>query len=138
MFAKRPLSGMYRLPGPILAALVLTAPAGASPAPVPSAQAAAKLKDCRTPKDPSRKTAYYVRVRGVNCGTAWTLIHKVITRAPKGCLELSAPGKIRLSSPCRISDYRCTARVIVGGNVLDTTCKRGTKLVRFQVQNTAY
>ena len=43
------------------------------------------------------------------------------------------PQHIRLSKPCRSGGYTCTSRKLNDGMALEATCKRGAKLVRFQV-----
>ncbi|HET6508369.1 MAG TPA: hypothetical protein VFG42_16365 [Baekduia sp.] len=139
MSAKRLLSGMRRLPVPALVVLALAAPAGTSAAPDPAALSAAKLKSCKTPGDPPpKKSAYSIQVRGVSCTTAYPLIQKVISHAPKGCLEVPTPAHVRLSDPCRIAGYRCTGRTVARGIAVEATCKRDAKIVRFQVQYLAY
>jgi hypothetical protein len=135
MFAQRLLSGMSRLfaAGVLVSlAIPVLAPAQAAP----PAHAAAKQKKCHnpTPTHPTEKPPIYVRVTGVSCATGYALARKVMVKAPKGCMVHTDATHVRLSSPCRVSGYRCTSRPIVGGLALEATCKRGTKAVRFQAQ----
>jgi hypothetical protein len=133
MFAQRSLSGVSRL----LAAgllLPLASPVLSGAQNDPPAHAA-KQKVCPNPKPrpASEKPPIYVRVTGVSCTTAYALARKVKAKAPKGCLVSTDSRHIKLTKPCRVDGYRCTSRPIVDGMGLEATCKRGAKVVRFQI-----
>jgi hypothetical protein len=134
MFAQPSLSGISRLLcASLLVSLALptlVAPAQAAP---PAHTAALKACPNPKPKPASEKVPVYVRVSGVSCTYAYALARKVKVKAPKGCLVYVNKRRIRLSKPCRSSGYTCTSRSIVDGLALEATCKRGAKMVRFQV-----
>jgi hypothetical protein len=135
MFAKRRLSGT---PWLLAASLLIPSaiPVLTTAQAAPPAHAAAKQKKCPNPKPtpPTEKPPVYVRVTGVSCRTAYALARKVKVSAPRGCLVHTDAKHIRLTRPCRVDGYRCTSRPLVGGLVLEATCKGGAKVVRFQAQ----
>jgi hypothetical protein len=134
MFAKRRRSGTPYL----LAASLLTPcaiPVLTTAQAAPAAHAAAKRKTCPNPKPtpPTEKPPVYVRVTGMSCASGYALARKVKVKVPRGCLVYTDAKHIRLSSPCRVDGYRCTSHPLVGGLVLEATCRRGAKVARFQV-----
>lgn len=134
MFAQRSLSGISRLLCASLLVL-LALPVLASAQAGPSAHAAAKQRKCPNPqpRPATEKPPIYVRVTGVSCTAGYALARKVKVKAPKGCLVYTDKQHIRLTKPCRAGGYRCTSRPVIDGMALEATCKRGAKLVRFQV-----
>jgi hypothetical protein len=133
MSAKRLLSGIPHLSASaaVACAALLVPATGAGAAPeAPEAHAAAKLRACKDGRGSGRLIRHLL-IAGVTCTQAQALARRVVAKAPTGCYE--DVGRGRLSKSCRVSGYRCTYRPLVGGRVLDVTCKRGTaRVIAFQ------
>jgi len=105
--------------------------ATADPGPEPTAQAA-RERSCPTPFKP-RRTPQGIKVTGVRCATGVKVALAAGDKAPSGCVKfLDAENRLALARPCVRHGYRCTARATVQARVLNTTCRRGGKTVRFQ------
>jgi hypothetical protein len=137
MSAAQPWTAMMRrLPGLLVLVTALAIPAvGAHaepPGPAATAHTAAKPKNCRTPFTESR-TAQLIRVSGVGCPTGVKVAVTVAAEAPGGCVKsVDKKGRVTFVASCTRRGYRCTSRPIIGGKVLNVTCRRGAKTVRFQ------
>jgi hypothetical protein len=124
-----------RLPGLVVLALAVAIPAvGAQAeagAPV-TAHAAAKPKNCRTPFTEGR-SAQLIRVSGVGCAKGVKVAVTVASEAPGGCVKsVDRKGRATFVTPCSRLGYRCTTRPILDGKVLNVTCRRAGRTVRFQ------
>lgn len=109
-----------------LPAAVATADSGPEPAQT------ARERSCSTPYQ-ARRTPQGIKATGLRCPTAVKVALAAGAKTPSGCVKfLDADNHLAFARPCVRHGYRCTARTSVQGRVLNATCKRGGKTIRFQ------
>ncbi|WP_445149072.1 hypothetical protein [Baekduia sp. Peel2402] len=111
--------------------VLFVAAAMAAPSPGPDAHVT-KEKSCRSPFKPKR-IPQGIKATGIRCATAVKVAFAAGDKTPSGCVKfLDSENHLAFARPCVRHGYRCTARTSVQGLVLNTTCKRGGKTIRFQ------
>jgi hypothetical protein len=121
---------MERLPRVIVVALAVLG-LGASAAPGASVRAAKATKCPAVPA--ASRVAVQLQVTGVSCAQGRKVAARVVRRAPSGCVKVTdEQHHVALVKPCTRLSYRCTGRSIAARLALSVTCKRGTRVVRFQ------
>lgn len=121
-------SFVARVAAPCAVALALCAAAA-----IPTAASAASAKTCKDIIGEG-SSPFQITARGTSCTVARRLAGRVskVREAPfKGCTYISGR-KLRITSPCVRSGYRCRT-VSRSGDTIRISCNRGSRNVRFRM-----